>query len=701
MGLTESFENDPSLHTHQQTKAKPTVTSKPKHIKAIVTSKATTKPKHQTHITTTHYDQRPEVSLPFISAQAHYSGISPQDKPWNSLPIDHIVSIQLCQQGAIASHCSLDTTPNEQHIVQDWTSQSWNRSEILDISLLLDKQTKYTVASGKKATEIYTEACQEQDEDSYIYFQSSDTYLHSKQHLKNDFSVVASDGESTIYLHQLVTKSLLTVMCSSISSINHTSQLKNASSMDVGGMNVFWIITISPTWDKASVDLMRRCAGSANMKYFELCFSPIAALSNRLNPYRHDYNKCAKELKLVPNNKILVLDFGDDKTDATVVAIDSNCKVVSNDRLSKGYSDVDEEFMKLLARLLPSDIIDSVQCDSSQWNQQKAAFSAAKQKVPLRIQEPYCVKFCEKIKTMLKYKRENRQKDLSYIQIKSHIKRFIIRDVNNHGTLSGVFALSAFDDCLKITKKGWQYLFEPAFSHITQFLQKQFDEIALCGNFAQNLYLLSVLSKTFPDKKFLKTVTPHRAVVKGALHWICSRNEPVDVDNDSKCHDIDDEYKIDKYVVSKALVLIICISEYDEPWDRLPGSNIDKNNMIDLWKEKYGYDILFNENGRVDQSDCFVKLAECRNILSMKQDQNKYDALFVIFSGHGTANSIRCSDGKLIGRSRIVRWFNGENVPFMSNKPKIMMFDACRGNTIAIPIASVHRPVVLRGSQNQ
>eukprot|EP01084_Bolivina_argentea_P006601 12516_1 len=142
-----------------------------------------------------------------------------------------------------------------------------------------------------------------------------------------------------------------------------------------------------------------------------------------------------------------------------------------------------------------------------------------------------------------------------------------------------------------------------------------------------------------------------------------------------------DDCKIDECIISTALVMAVCISSYDH-YDDLPGTKIDKKNMINLWEMQYGYEILYNQNDRVTQTDFFGLLNECRNKLSLKQNKNKYEGLFVIFSGHGTDDSLICSDGKKIKRSKITQWFNGDNVPFMSNQPKIIIMDACRGNDL-------------------
>ena len=134
---------------------------------------------------------------------------------------------------------------------------------------------------------------------------------------------------------------------------------------------------------------------------------------------------------------------------------------------------------------------------------------------------------------------------------------------------------------------------------------------------------------------------------------------------------IDDisECKIDKYFVTKGLVLMISIASYDENsgLDGLNGTKMDKKNMIKLWKDYYGYQVLFNKNDRMDKADCVDLLNQWRNILSSKINKDKFDALFVIISCHGTDNCIIFSDGQKMFRHKLYQWFNGDNVPFMAN----------------------------------
>eukprot|EP01084_Bolivina_argentea_P098617 177215_1 len=143
--------------------------------------------------------------------------------------------------------------------------------------------------------------------------------------------------------------------------------------------------------------------------------------------------------------------------------------------------------------------------------------------------------------------------------------------------------------------------------------------------------------------------------------------------------------EIEEYIISKALVLIICISSYNNAYDNLEGCKIDKQNMIKLWKEHYDYDVIFNKNDKVGYADFMHLLNECRSVLGKKKNKNKYSGLIIIFSCHGDSQNLICSDGKKVSRTQIIQWFNGDNVPFMIYKPKIIVMDACRGGPYNFP----------------
>ena len=64
----------------------------------------------------------------------------------------------------------------------------------------------------------------------------------------------------------------------------------------------------------------------------------------------------------------------------------------------------------------------------------------------------------------------------------------------------------------------------------------------------------------------------------------------------------------------------------------------------------------------------------------MAKHYRSYDAFIFVFAGHGHEHSIVLSDGKEYGRVDLYQYFNGEkeHCPNFKNKPKIMLFEACK-----------------------
>ena len=102
--------------------------------------------------------------------------------------------------------------------------------------------------------------------------------------------------------------------------------------------------------------------------------------------------------------------------------------------------------------------------------------------------------------------------------------------------------------------------------------------------------------------------------------------------------------------------------------------------MINLWRDKYKYTVIYNERDRVNENDLIKLMIKTRQELNKESNKNKFDGLFIILSCHGDDENIILSDNKKKSRYKIMEWFNGDNIPFMSNKPKIIIMDACRGN---------------------
>eukprot|EP01084_Bolivina_argentea_P131549 232176_1 len=176
-----------------------------------------------------------------------------------------------------------------------------------------------------------------------------------------------------------------------------------------------------------------------------------------------------------------------------------------------------------------------------------------------------------------------------------------------------------------------------------------------------------------------KTLIDYGINTGATLHCVILPKSNNDNDNDDDDDEKKQKQEIETYIISTALILVVCITSYDYCKD-LPGTQIDKQNMYKLWHYKYKFEVIQNNTKRVDYDDFNDLINDCRSKLSRKQNKNKYDALFIIYSGHGDEDNIILSDSYKYNRDKLMEYFNGNNVPFMSNKPKIIIMDACRGN---------------------
>ena len=152
--------------------------------------------------------------------------------------------------------------------------------------------------------------------------------------------------------------------------------------------------------------------------------------------------------------------------------------------------------------------------------------------------------------------------------------------------------------------------------------------------------------------------------------------------------------------MTNPFVIIIGIEDYSDArnkyhkqWQDLHGVSIDVNRMKNLWSYVYNYKNVHmafagskngnNENGDVLSNEAsFNKfLIHIRN--TQIEMNNKIDGLIFYYSGHGSENRIILKDGKSFRLKRIYQIFNGENCIRLISKPKLMVFDCCRGNDLS------------------
>ena len=138
----------------------------------------------------------------------------------------------------------------------------------------------------------------------------------------------------------------------------------------------------------------------------------------------------------------------------------------------------------------------------------------------------------------------------------------------------------------------------------------------------------------------------------------------------------------------------VCISKYNKKKEEdkegaydLPGADEDMKTMTALFKDKVVWNkavpMVTNTESKVDKAALDKLIKETQDKIEM----NDCDALFVHFSCHGDSDDqktkldrVVLSDWKGISIRDIVSKFNGDILSDFVDKPKIFLFDCCRGN---------------------
>eukprot|EP01083_Nonionella_stella_P220939 789954_1 len=125
-----------------------------------------------------------------------------------------------------------------------------------------------------------------------------------------------------------------------------------------------------------------------------------------------------------------------------------------------------------------------------------------------------------------------------------------------------------------------------------------------------------------------------------------------------------------------ALIACVGIEEYDEL------DNLDTASDIALYRalfeDKYHYKVIANDTSkRMTKKDVkqFLRNVRKEHLYDFDDERLYYDALIVTFGGHGTYDSVICSDGSKVKHKEIREVFA---VSELKGIPKIFLFDACR-----------------------
>lgn len=191
----------------------------------------------------------------------------------------------------------------------------------------------------------------------------------------------------------------------------------------------------------------------------------------------------------------------------------------------------------------------------------------------------------------------------------------------------------------------------------------------------------------FLSAKIKKKYPPKEVLVKGPV---------VSNDVDPQAENI----KIPSKRMKNPLVIVVgCITYHTKEEADLPGTKIELEKITRLFEDVYRYKVVstyvkdrpetWKQNRKSIVDFCKKQQAY------LKENSDKHDGVFFVYSGHGHSGTILASDGKNIGLSKIKAMFDLEGLPEMVDKPKIFLFSKCRGQDVveAVKIGgALHHP---------
>ena len=93
------------------------------------------------------------------------------------------------------------------------------------------------------------------------------------------------------------------------------------------------------------------------------------------------------------------------------------------------------------------------------------------------------------------------------------------------------------------------------------------------------------------------------------------------------------------YNMSNAMVLLICISKYNDQLPDLDGCNTDMKTLVHLFKVVMGYDVIHSTKDKINgdlwvDDQIFMHLL-CTTKAKLTDPKNNYDGFIFVFAGHG------------------------------------------------------------------
>eukprot|EP01083_Nonionella_stella_P147912 467382_1 len=169
----------------------------------------------------------------------------------------------------------------------------------------------------------------------------------------------------------------------------------------------------------------------------------------------------------------------------------------------------------------------------------------------------------------------------------------------------------------------------------------------------------------------------HRKQIKNGISAHSAAKLHHKSNNESK----ENEEQIENETIRRKNVLVGCvgIAKYYELKDLSTANDIAMYRS--LFEDKYNYKVIANDPSQPmnkEEMERFLRTVR-KHLYDFIDDKLNYDGLIVTFGGHGTSDSVICSDGSKFRHKAIRKIFF---IDELKDIPKIFLIDACRSSNI-------------------
>ncbi|XP_077986566.1 caspase-3-like [Glandiceps talaboti] len=111
------------------------------------------------------------------------------------------------------------------------------------------------------------------------------------------------------------------------------------------------------------------------------------------------------------------------------------------------------------------------------------------------------------------------------------------------------------------------------------------------------------------------------------------------------------------------------------------GSDLDEQNIRDIFGPHGLKYLILKPAHDVTKQQLLDKLERTKSYIIEKKENEDIEltSLIVFISSHGDKDGIKTNDNEIVTFDEITSEFNGQNMPMMVKKPKVFLFQACRG----------------------